>query len=49
VSKNPKDELVTRGMLDQAVEAILKGVDKLFGGLKKEMNSRFDNVEGRLG
>ncbi len=35
-------------MLDQAVEAILGGVDELLAGLRGEMNGRFDKVEGRL-
>lgn len=36
MATNPKDELVTRGMLDQAVEAILKGMDNLARSLRSE-------------
>ncbi len=39
---------MTKEMLDQAVEAILGGVDELLAGLRGEMNGRFDKVEGRL-
>ena len=45
MAKNSYKDLVTRSMLNDAVDAILKGVDKLFGGLKTEMNRRFDKVE----
>ncbi len=53
VMTNKSDkELVTRGMLDDAVKAILEGMDRLFGGLKAEfgglkaeMNEKFDKIE----
>ena len=32
-------------MLDQAVEAILAGIDGLVIDLRREMNSRFDKVD----
>jgi len=45
---DPEKMYVTKEMLDEAVEAILEGVDKLVGGLRGEMNDRFDTVEGRF-
>lgn|SRR5574341_303549 len=42
------NEPVTRGMLDEAVTAIFKGVDKLFSKLKGEMDIRFGQVQTRL-
>lgn len=56
MAKVDPSEPVNRGMLDEAVDAILKGVDKLvtsvrgeiksaFTSLREEMNSRFEKVE----
>ena len=39
---DPK-EPVTRGVLDEAVEAILKGVEHMFS----KQDKRFDNLESR--
>jgi archaellum component FlaC len=47
IKVNPS-EPVNRGMLDEAVEAILEGMDKTVGQLRNEMNTRFDKVEDRL-
>jgi len=41
MTKGDVNETVTRGMLDDAVTAILQGMDKLFGKLKGEMDERF--------
>ena len=35
-------------MLDEAVNTLLEGMDKLYERFKGEMNTRFDNVENRL-
>jgi archaellum component FlaC len=35
-------------MLDEAVDSILGGMDKLYDKFKGEMSTRFDNVENRL-
>lgn len=48
MTKNSNKESVTRGMLNGAVDAILLGIDKLFGGLRTEMNKRFDKVEADI-
>jgi predicted nucleic acid-binding Zn-ribbon protein len=42
-SVKPK-ELVDRGVLDDAVDTILKGVERMF----KKRDKRFDNVEDKL-
>lgn len=44
---DPKD-LVTRAMLDDAVEAVLDGVGRLFNGLRDEMSPRFAQVGKRF-
>lgn len=38
-------KFVTKDMLDEAVDAILKGVDNLIGTLRNEFNSRFDDLK----
>ena len=43
-SKKP----VNHGVLDEAVEAILKGVEKMFGNLRGEMNAKFARVDERF-
>ena len=48
MAKADVNEPVTRGMLNDAVEAVLKGVDQLMNGLKGEMISRFKKVDDRL-
>ena len=48
MAKADTNEPVTRGMLDEAVEAILKGVDELVNGLRGEMNTRFEKVDIRF-
>lgn len=56
MKKADPNEPITRKMLSQAVDAILKGMDKMVGDLKGQMNlrfkavdARFDKVEDRLG
>jgi hypothetical protein len=48
MTKTDPNEPVTRGILDEAVEAILKGMDKMVRRLGSEMNSRFEEVDERL-
>ena len=59
MAKVDPNEPVNRGMLDEAVDTLLKGMDNLYErfkgelntrleSLKGEMNTRFDNVENRL-
>ena len=48
MKKADPNEPVTRRMLDQAVDAILKGMDNIVGDLKGEMNLRFKAVDDRL-
>ena len=45
MAKTNPNEPVTRGILDEAVEAILEGVNKMFQGLEVKMTSRFDQLE----
>ena len=40
--------LITRKMLDQAVDTILESVTRLLVGLAAEMNKHFDKIEHRL-
>jgi archaellum component FlaC len=54
-SKQDPNEPVSQGMLNEAVDAIPEGMEKMIGGvhgemkgLRGEMNSRFDKVENRL-
>jgi hypothetical protein len=47
-SKQDPNEPVTVGTLNEAVDAILDGMEKMTGGVKVEMNERFDKVENRL-
>ena len=44
---NPK-EPVNRGVLDEAVEAILNGVEKMFGNFCGEMNTKFSKIDERF-
>ncbi len=48
MKKVDSKEPVNRGMLDEAVQAILEGMDKMVGGLRSEMNSRFEKVDDNL-
>lgn len=48
MAKRDQNDPVTKAMLDEAVDAILKGMDKMAGSLRSEMNSRFEGVNGRL-
>jgi predicted nuclease with TOPRIM domain len=55
MAKADPNEPVTREILDEAVDTLLAGMDKLYerfkgetDSLRSEMNSRFDNVENRL-
>ncbi len=36
-------------MLDEAIEAILNGVSKMFAEFGKKIDKRFNRVEGKLG
>lgn len=44
MKKVDSKEPVNRGMLDEAVDAILKGMERMFAGQEK----RFDKVDTRL-
>ena len=53
--KPDANEPVYRGMLDEAVDTLLQGMDKLYerfkgevDGLRGDIKSRFDIVEDRL-
>ncbi len=48
MKKTDPKEPVSRGVLDEAVEAVLKGVEKMFGNLCGEMNARYTKVDGRF-
>ena len=54
-TKSDPNEPVNRGMLDEAVDALLQGMDKLYerfkgevDSLRSEMNTRFDNLEAKV-
>ena len=44
MKKSSHDEPVTKGVLDEAVEAILNGMNKMFS----ERDKRFDQIDRRL-
>ncbi len=44
---NPK-EPINRGVLNDAVDTILKGVDNLLANRNKQYNKRFDKVDSGL-
>ena len=46
--KDDPNEPVTRGMLEDAVDVILDGMDKMVGELRNQINTRFDKTESRL-
>jgi predicted nuclease with TOPRIM domain len=48
MSKNDSKQPVNRGMLDEAVDTLLEGMDKLYERFKGDLDTRFDNVENRL-
>ena len=47
-AKTDKNGLVTRGMLDEAVDALLKGMDSLYEKFKSEMNSQIGYLRGEM-
>jgi hypothetical protein len=54
-TKQDPNEPVKAGILNEAVDAILEGMEKMVGGvrgeiaeLKGEMNDRFDRLEGKV-
>lgn len=48
MTKVASKEPVNRGMLDEAVQAILEGMDRMVGGLRSEMNSQFEKVDENI-
>ena len=48
MTKVDPNETVNRGMLDEAVDALLKGMDNLFDRFKEELNSKVNSLEERL-
>jgi hypothetical protein len=48
MTKSNSKEPVTRGMLDEAVQAILEGMDKIVGGLRNEMNIGFEKLNAKV-
>jgi hypothetical protein len=48
MTKSDSNEPVTKGMLDDAVTAILQGMDKMFVKLQGEMVERFGKVEEEI-
>lgn len=55
MSKGNPNEPVTRGMLDEAVSAILAGMDNLYerfkgevDSFKSEMNTRFESMDAKI-
>lgn len=42
------DEPVTKNLLDEAVDAILEGMNKMIGGSRTEMKAGFDAVDSRF-
>jgi hypothetical protein len=48
MAKSDSSEPVNREMLDEAVSAILQGMDKMFGKLNGEMVERFGKVEEEI-
>ena len=51
MKKSSRDEPVTKGMLDEAVEAILNGMNKMFSERDKRLDkndNRLDSIDKRL-
>ncbi len=48
MSKDDRNKPVNKGMLDEAVKAILEGMDRLFGGLKTEMSAEFEKIKADI-
>lgn len=48
MAKNSSEKFVTETMLQEAVEAILKGMDNLFDRFKDEVSKRFGEVDKRF-
>lgn len=48
IKKQDLNKPVTLGLLHEAVDAILQGMDRMINGLKGEMNERFDKLEEKM-
>ena len=48
MSKNKSSQPATREVLDEAVDILLEGMDKLYEKFKGDMNTGFGNIENRL-
>ena len=48
MAKSYSNEPATRGMLDESVQAILEGMDRMAEGFRNQVNTRFENVDTRF-
>ena len=48
MKKTDPKEPVSKGVLDDAVEAFLNGVERMFGNLRGEMNTKFVKVDEKF-
>ena len=48
MAESDSNEPVTRGMLDEAVQAILEGMDGMVEGFRNEVNQHFEKVDNRF-
>jgi hypothetical protein len=48
MTKSDSNQPVTRGMLDEAVQATLEGMDRIVERFRNEVNTRFENVDNRF-
>ena len=48
MAKSDSNDPVTGGMLDEAVQAILEGMDGMVEGFRNEVMERFENVDNRF-
>lgn len=48
MAKPNPNEIVNRVTLNEAVDAILEGMNNMVEDLKSEMNTRFDNLEAKV-
>lgn len=48
MAKGSNKEYITKTTLNEAVDAILNGINNMVKDLKSEMNTCFDGVENRL-